>query len=236
MNNNLMIIKKGLESNNSMIIASFFGLIASISKKDLIKQPVAAIFNSIIGSSIIGILLNIFTPIQLRPYASVGICGLSMCNLIYKIFNIGNINNDDNDDIEPEHKFVINPLSSFITINYTSTNTKTKFDKIFENSELLQRVSHTTHIKLDDGVYTICLIKKLTKNDIISTLYSHENTIDKIVMKNIDLIHDVIRLINTSEINGIFIHDNIKGYVMIRTCDVDNDIIKSINIDNRINH
>ncbi|VBB18568.1 hypothetical protein YASMINEVIRUS_1031 [Yasminevirus sp. GU-2018] len=229
-----------LGTEEGVVIACFTSSMLSLNKSDVVEYPAGSVFSSIVGGVIVGKLFNLCTPEKLRPYVAVGIIGLSLASLAYRVFN-GKSSRDNTStrtsvttsnrttsESSGSSGVLTSFIPPFITFNYF--NRSVLSNPLTSN---MTRVSYTAHQHLENVGPSYELSDKLSVDNILKTLGDHSSEINAEVNSSLDTIRKT--LIEHNNINlfkGVYIHDKFAGFVKIVTTneEVSGDVVVSINI------
>jgi hypothetical protein len=218
--NNIKLFKDFLGSYEGLTFSCFVAGMSTLSQSHVIANPTSSVFGGIIGAVITSGIFNFFTPISIRLYASSCILGLSFIRLICNTFRKDPPNSSTSLKSPKYTDTLFGPL---IYINYKKSN-------LNDSNSLLYRVSYTSHKILNNNGPTIEIDENLTSENILSLIKTPENY-NIVMIRNIEIIRNVLELINVHPMKGIFIHDATNGYIMITSKANDNNVVVSIRID-----
>jgi hypothetical protein len=136
-----------LRSKESIVPILFFSSIIRLPKNSINEHPFSSVISCVIETYILKTLFNTFVVKEMKPYALVGILGLSAINIIYKIRNnmINKCILDENNPI-PKYTSFTSPILSIILSLPINSPFRRRNDKLIKDKiDDIVRVSYDMH-------------------------------------------------------------------------------------------
>lgn len=220
-------IMKKIRSDEAILPVWFFTSLVSLPSKELTNSPNISIISCLIETYIVKLLFSSIVPKELKPYAIIGIIGVSAIGIVHRLRN--NMISKDIENKSSKFNYTSPVLSIMLSLPFNSSNKKSIKD-INNDLDDMVRVSYDMHklLSYSGGCVTECtltsdLIMDMLENGNYCDYFESTKEIIKRIITNPD--------IDLSKLKGIFIHDRTKGYYMITTTqNDDSDVVLSINV------